>query len=329
MASPEAMSDHPCGQMGSLPCATCPGAPALLTLAEAVARFEREARRGVCDTGRYHMPFYCWGEGPPLVFIHGVCDTSRSFLLPIARLSTHFRCIAYDLPSGHGDGARLAHYAAEDLVQDLFTLLDHLGLVRAYLLASSFGSTIALRALRAAPQRLPRAVLQGGLAYRPLRFAERCLAWLARRAPGRMAKVPRRERLLELVHRPLFSGREEVVWRAFVDWTGEARIRALGHQALWLHRTDLRPILPEVRQPVLLVVGERDTVVPGIHADVLMHGLPNAGKAILAGSGHVPSYTHPEALAEVVRQFLTPPGTCPPACAAQAACKEPPTPGGS
>jgi pimeloyl-ACP methyl ester carboxylesterase len=39
---------------------------------------------------------------------------------------------------------------------------------------------------------------------------------------------------------------------------------------------------------------------------MLLHGLPNAGRVILEGCGHVPSYTHPEAVAEVVRQFLTP-----------------------
>jgi hypothetical protein len=28
---------------------------------------------------------------------------------------------------------------------------------------------------------------------------------------------------------------------------------------------------------------------------------------VIEGCGHVPSYTHPEILAEVIRQFLTPP----------------------
>jgi pimeloyl-ACP methyl ester carboxylesterase len=306
------MTEGPCGQFCSSPCA---GA-APLRLADAQARFASEAKRGMCATGRYRMSYYEWGSGPPLVFIHDVSDSSRSFLLPIARLSAHFRCIAYDLPSGHGDGARLGRYTPELLVADLFALLDHLALPRSYLLGASFGATVALRALRAAPERLPRAVLQGGVAHRPLRFAERCLAWLARRAPGPMARVPRRDRVLELVHRPMFAGREEEVWDAYVRWTGEARIKALGHQALWLHRTDLRPILPEVRQPVLLVVGERDTTVPSRHAKVLLDGLPNAGQAVIAGCGHVPSYTHPEALAEVVHHFLTPPGVAP--CGQQA-----------
>src|SRR5438270_11581467 len=109
--------DHPCQT-------SCAVTAAPLTLEDVLARFEREARRGVCDTGRYRLPYYVWGSGPPLVLIHGVSDSSRSFLLPAARLSAHFRCVAYDLPAGHGDGARLWRYRHEHLVEDLWALLD-------------------------------------------------------------------------------------------------------------------------------------------------------------------------------------------------------------
>ena len=152
---------HPCGQPCGLPCADACALqppPAPLVLEEALERFGREAVRGTCDTGRYRMPYYSWGEGPPLVFIHGASDSSRAFLLPIARLSAHFRCVAYDLPAGKADGARLPGYTHADLVRDFWALLDHLGLRQSYVFGSSFGSTVALAALHERPQRLPRAV---------------------------------------------------------------------------------------------------------------------------------------------------------------------------
>jgi pimeloyl-ACP methyl ester carboxylesterase len=279
---------------------------AAITLAQARARYEREAVHGICDTGRYRMPYYSWGEGPPLLFIHGLGDSSRSFLMPMARLSAHFRCIAYDQPCGVADGARLATYTHAQLVSDLWSLLGHLGIEQSYLLASSFGGTIALQALRQQPRRLPRAVLQGGLAHRPLRRAELLVAHLARLLPGRLAWVPGRGRLLRLINQGLFDDRPPEVWEYFLECSGQPRIRAVAWQALLLHRLDLRPILPDVRQPILLVCGDRDRVVPPAYEEVLLQGLPNAGRAVLEGSGHVPSYTHPEVLAEVVRQFFTP-----------------------
>jgi pimeloyl-ACP methyl ester carboxylesterase len=281
------------------------------TLVEALARFERESVSGVCDTGRYRLPYFVWGAGPPLVFIHGVCDTSRSFLLPIARLSAHFRCVAYDLPGTPGDGARLWRYRHEHLVEDLFALLDHLKLERSYLFGSSFGASVALRALRRQPARLPRAIVQAGVAHRPLRRPAFWLSWLARLLPGTVGRIPKREKILDRVHRHTFANQPEEVWRAFVDWTARTRLSTLGHQAQWLHRLDLRPDLPHIGQPVLLIWGDRDPVMPSAQAEMLRSGLPSAGLAIIEGAGHVPVWTHPDALAEVVRRFLTPPASCP------------------
>jgi pimeloyl-ACP methyl ester carboxylesterase len=301
---------HPCGQPCGLPCADACALqappPPPIVLEDAVKRFEREAVRGTCDTGRYRMPYYSWGEGPPLVFVHGVSDSSRSFLLPIARLSAHFRCVAYDLPAGKSDGARLRGYSHAGLVRDFWALLDHLGLRQSYVFGSSFGSTLALAALHERPEQLPRGILQGGLAHRPLRPRERLLARLARWLPGPMARVPFREKMLRKTTYAAFADRPEAVWRFFLDSCGAPPVAALGHQVLLLERLDLRPLLPQIRQPLLLVWGEQDRVVPLPYSDVLLKNLPNAGRVVIEGCGHVPSYSHPEALAEVVRRFLTP-----------------------
>jgi pimeloyl-ACP methyl ester carboxylesterase len=275
---------------------------------ETLARFQREATRGVCNTGRYRMPYFVWGSGPPLVVIHGLSDTSTSFVQPVWRLSTHFRCIAYDLPGTvRGDGACPRRLTHDDLIRDLFALLDHLQLDRAYLLASSLGATIALKALHERPQRLPRAILQGAFAHLRLRRTERVLAWIGRLLPGTMGGLPLRERMLTKRNRREFASRSPDVMRYFLDRTGRVPVATVGHQARLLDGLDLRPLLPAISQPVLLICGDRDRVVPNVHSDVLMNGLPNAGRIIIEQCGHLPAYTHPEVFAEVVRQFLTPP----------------------
>jgi pimeloyl-ACP methyl ester carboxylesterase len=276
-------------------------------LNEARLRFEKEATRGVCPTAHYRMPYYVWGEGAPLVFVHGVADGSHSFLMPVSRLSAHFRCVAYDMPSGLGDRARVRGWTHDDLVRDLWTLLDHLNLPQAYLFGSSFGSTVVLKAMAERPERVPRAVLQGGFAHRPLTPGQRWLARAAQYIPGTVGLLRGRERVLRKVNGPAFAGRPDEVWRYFIDRTAGTRIATLARQALVLDRVDLRPILAGVPQPVLLVCGDSDTVVPAAHQDVLLQGLPSAGRVTLKDCGHVPSYTHPETMAEVVRQFLTPP----------------------
>src|SRR2546430_1148345 len=132
-----------------------------ITPSAALTRLAREARRGVCDTGRYRCPYYVWGHGPNLLFIPGLCDDALSFVMSMPLLRERFRCIAYDLPAGQGDGARLGAYRHADYVADAFALLDHLGADESFVFGSSFGATIALAAMHAEPERFPKAVLQG------------------------------------------------------------------------------------------------------------------------------------------------------------------------
>jgi pimeloyl-ACP methyl ester carboxylesterase len=306
------MNDHPeCAADCPLECAdACALHPDVagdpIDLGEAFTRFEKEAVHHICNTGRYRMPYYTWGSGAPLVFVHGVSDNSRCFIQPISRLSAHFRCIAYDLPKGNNDRALIQHYRHRHLVDDLFALLDHLGLPQAYLFASSFGSLVGLAAMHRQPRRFPRAVLQGGFSWRPLKPLERALVHLLRPLRSPTQKLPLREKMLRKRNFGPFANRLAAVWRFHVDNTGRTPIKAFAHQLFLMDQIDLRPQLPQIRQPILMVCGDQDPVIGRAEEDVLFRGLPNVGRVVLEGCGHMPAYTHPEVLAEVTRQFLTP-----------------------
>ena len=297
------------GKACSLDAATCCPATAPAALAETLARFEREAVLGVYDTGRYRCPYFSWGQGPPLLMIHGIGDDARSFVQLAAGLASQFRCIAYNLPTGIGDGARLNRYTHRDLVEDAFALLDHLGCRRSYVFGSSFGSTIALEAMRLHPERLPRAVLQGGFARRHLTWAEYVLIRLMRHWPGRIGSLPLRQAALRRANARAFAALPAEIWDYFFERSNGQPVAAVAQRAMLVHGLDLRPVLAEIRQPVLLVSGDHDTVVDRSCDDVLAAGLPNAARVELVNCGHNPLFSHPEVLAEVVRRFLTPPAT--------------------
>lgn len=290
-----------CEQTCTQSCATpCGG------IGAATERFQREAVRGVCDTGHYRCRFFSWGDGPPLLFLHGLADSSEAFIPAIALLSRFFRCIAYELPTGADDGADLRHYRHAHLVEDVWSLLDHLGVRQSYVFASSFGTTVALSALAAGPQRLLRAVLQAPPAPKTLTGTERLGAWLMSHWPGSMSSLPLRKRLLYRLHHAPFTGRAPAAWERFLSVTGAVPVRAVGRRARLLHRLDPRPLLAEVRQPVLLVCGDRESAAQRESAAALLRMLPGAGMVLLEGCGHLPSFSHPDTLAEVVRFFLTP-----------------------
>jgi pimeloyl-ACP methyl ester carboxylesterase len=281
-----------------------PSCSAALVLATTLERFHREARTGVCDTGRYRLRFHAWGEGPPLIFVHGLCDDAETFVLPMGRLSEHYCCISYDLPTGRGDGARLGGYRHVDLVADLLALCDHLRVPRTYVLGSSFGSTVVLAALAEQPERFAAGIVQGGFAHRPLAWTEVLLSRFARYWPGSVGRLPLWRAILERSHAAEFAELEPARWPFFLEHHGAARNSAVAHRALLLHQVDLRPLLPQIRQPVLVVCGDRDRLVGRPCEETLVAGLPNVARGEIEGCGHLPQFTHPEVFAEMVQQFL-------------------------
>jgi pimeloyl-ACP methyl ester carboxylesterase len=277
-----------------------------LSLPVALALMEAEARHGTFVTGRYECAYTDWGEGPPLFFIHGLGDERRSHAIVMAHLRKQFRCIAYNLPMGGRDKARLRRYHHAELTTDLFRLMDHLQIQAATLLGHSFGSTIVLKAMHDQPQRTTRGILMGGFANRPLTSRQWWLALAARfLAGGRTLSVlGNRDDYMQRAHHAPFAVHEPERWHFFLEQTGQTPLRGLGHWGHQLHRLDLRPLLPKIKQPVLILCGDRDPLVPQSYQDYLFQNLPNGLMFQIADCGHHPMLTHPETVAEVLFKFV-------------------------
>ncbi|MDY3555602.1 alpha/beta hydrolase [Gemmata sp. JC717] len=271
---------------------------------DALRALAHEAAHAALDTGRYLMRFTVWGSGPPLVVLHGLSDAARGFAMVMHQLAPHFTCVAYELPNGADDGATLGAYRHRDLASDLYALLDHLKLGRVALLGSSFGTTVALRALAEHPERFTKCVLKGGFAFRPLRWYERFGARQGRYWDGRLCELPFREFAMRRACPATWDGCSPLARALFLDCNGRTPIRAAARRAVALDSLDLRPLLPAIAAPVLLIGGDRDRIVPRGREAVLAHGLRDVRRVEFRECGHYPQYTHPGATAAAVRAFL-------------------------
>jgi len=71
-----------------------------------------------------------------------------------------------------------------------------------------------------------------------------------------------------------------------------------------LAATDLRTAAPAMRQPALVVAGERDTLAPPTAGAWLARAMPHARFAAIAGAAHAPHLSHPAAFAAALDGFL-------------------------
>src|SRR4051812_33301506 len=101
------------------------------------------------------------GSGPPLLLIHGIGDSSETWLEVIPELARRHTVIAPDL-LGHGESAKpRADYAVAAYACGMRDLLSVLDVDRVTVVGHSLGGGIALQFAYQFPERCERLVLVG------------------------------------------------------------------------------------------------------------------------------------------------------------------------
>jgi pimeloyl-[acyl-carrier protein] methyl ester esterase len=85
---------------------------------------------------------------------------------------------------------------------------------------------------------------------------------------------------------------------------GEPDMGALRAGLNILRDIDLRSELPQVRQPALVIAGERDKLTPPEASDYLAQAMPAARLVKVAGAAHAPFLSHQDIFVAHVKNFL-------------------------
>jgi pimeloyl-ACP methyl ester carboxylesterase len=260
------------------------------------------------------MTYRMLGDGPPLFWLPGIASTYRIYALVLNRLAKRFQTIQYTYPGDlANDGAQLNKIDHDHLIDDLFGLIEHLRIGRAFLVGTSFGATVVLKGLFREPRRFPRAVVQGAFARREFTSAERLALFLGRLIPGTASRLPLRESVLAHNSKLDFPRIFEDRWIYYLEQNGLTPIMALAHRTRLVSLLDLRPRLGELSNELLLLHGKEDRVVPKRYFEELKMQLPRAESLVMPTVGHIPHLTHGELLARVIDEWLLPcnPAGCP------------------
>ena len=90
----------------------------------------------------------------------------------------------------------------------------------------------------------------------------------------------------------------------FVDAVMAANKAFMGGVLTAAFDFDLRPVLPQITAPTLVIRGEFDAARTPQHVAELLTGIPNCRALEIPGGGHSPQVDSPEAFCPLVREFL-------------------------
>jgi 3-oxoadipate enol-lactonase len=246
---------------------------------------------GVEDTG---------GDGPPVVLSHDFLMDQRMFSAQVRQLADVYRVITWD-QRGFGDTpADGQPFTLWDSADDLFGLLDHLGIERAVLVGSGQGSEVALRAALAHPDRVRALVLVDAQAgAEPPEAAEAYRSTLDRW----IAHGYRDEVADAVAARVLGDSIGASQWRGTWQDVDPAQLQA-ATEAL-LDRDDLSDRVEELAMPVLLVHGTAGLPATISRAHEICEAASDCrGVVEVPGAAHASILTHPEIVTPALRDFL-------------------------
>jgi len=250
------------------------------------------------------------GRGFPLLLLHGLGANSFSWRENIGPLSRHYHVLAPDLPAhGRTPPGLTPDFQLETLAREILRLLDHHGLSRAALIGNSLGGGLALLLARECPERFPALVLLAPAAalpripwlFYPLRVPLLGLAVAALLGPWAA-----RAGLHLAYHRQALITPEVVAGYAasFRNLDNRLALRRLVRQLEPWPLPEVEALLRQVRQPVCLIWGEQDRILPPDQAVWLKERLPQAELHLLPEVGHAPQEEAPDLVNEIIIAFL-------------------------
>jgi non-heme chloroperoxidase len=249
---------------------------------------------------RMHYAEQGLATADPIILLHGYSDSWFSYSQVLTPLARDARVYALDL-RGHGSSDQPATgYRMRDLAADVVAFMDAKSIVRATVVGHSMGGLVAQQVALTAPKRVSRLVLVGS----PAQIANiNGFAEFEKAVMGLTDPVPEsfaREFQLSTIHAPLSD--------AFVDRAVSESLRLTAR--VWrelmtgMKETPRAVALGRSGIPVLVLRGDKDTIVPSTEDDALVTMVRATTRKSYPNTGHALHWERPAAFARDVLEFI-------------------------
>jgi len=266
------------------------------------------------------------GDGPPIVFIHGVSVAGSSWVLLADALRKDFTCLLVDRPGcglsdplfgGPNQTSDEFKQTADELAVDI---LDGLGLGTAPVACTSLGGFFGLRTAIANPDRITKVVSYSWAMGTPMTNVPMMMRLGSLRPmKALMARMPISAPAVKMMFKQVGMERaietgtfddDMIAWSiAVMKHTETLRNEMQNNPFITLRGLNPEVLLTDeelakLQSPVLLLWGEEDTNAGEPEGRAFAARLPNATLEIVREAGHTPWIDELDFCANKTRAFL-------------------------
>jgi len=252
-----------------------------------------------------------FGEGPPVVLVHGTPFSSYVWRRIAPVMAGNYRVHVFDL-LGYGssdkrEGQDVSLYAQGKL---LAALLEHWELGSPMIVGHDFGGAITLRAHLLEGCDFERLVLMDAVSVAPwgspfFRLV-RGYPGVFEQIPGYMHRAMVAAYVRDATYRPMT---DEEVAPYIEPWLGEEGQAALYRQIAQndqRYTDEVEPLYAEIERPVLILWGEEDSWLPPEVGERLHSSIPGSRLEKIPGCAHLAQEDATEAVLGHLDGFFSP-----------------------
>ena len=235
------------------------------------------------DTKIYYEEY---GEGDPLLLLHGGLGSIQVFKDVIPELSKHFKVIAVDSP-GHGRSESTDTLSYQLITDYISEMIDLMELDSVYTMGCSDGAIVSLILAHDRPDKVMKAISDGGIVNK-MGYKPDIIESIESMSPETMGKG--------WIDQYKKVNPQPDKWEKFV----------LDTRSMWLDFPYVDgTILNNINAPTLVVLGENDVAITVEHALEMHRAIEGSNLGIIPNAGHCVSNTKPDLLSEITIDFLS------------------------
>lgn len=249
------------------------------------------------------------GSGTPLVLLHGWGLHSGVWLGVSPELEKNFHCYAVDM-TGHGD-SKLEQdevFSLNTMSDALHQLIQTINADKIILLGWSLGGLVAMNYASTHPKSIHKLILVASNACFCKQedwqsaMDESVLNSFAQQLEQDYKKTVDKFMALQMFGADDYKQSLKIL-KHFMASRAIPAIETLRQGLQILKTTDMRLGLKNISQPLLIISGENDRLMPYQAAEAMQLLCNNASHKMIRAAGHAPFISHPEEFIQALNEF--------------------------
>jgi pimeloyl-ACP methyl ester carboxylesterase len=234
------------------------------------------------------------GEGDALLMIMGLSFSLLDWGTELPKLlSQHYKVILFDNRDAGETSQATETYTTAQMAEDAASLLKLLGETKAHVFGISMGGMVAQQFALNHANQVNKLILGCTMA------GGTCSQF---NPPTGLGNDSILEQLFPLEFLQTNQGRLMEFFQTTAPYHSQGDALVRQYQAMSTH--DTCNLLSEIATPTLVVTGDSDRIIPQQNSEFLAKNIPNAKLEVLTDTGHAFCFSHPEATAAAIIDFL-------------------------